>query len=90
MAINRTTIQQILDTVQELHNLQSIARRIHVEDDLYEYAVGLASYTRTTPPQCGQGVRLASSAAHSRTGWCVAGSRCSRPPATTQGEPLIT
>ena len=33
--------------VQELHTLQSVARRIHVEDDLYEYAVALASYTRT-------------------------------------------
>jgi MoxR-like ATPase len=33
--------------VQELHTLQGVARRIHVEDDLYEYAVALASYTRT-------------------------------------------
>ncbi|MEZ4298890.1 MAG: MoxR family ATPase [Polyangiaceae bacterium] len=33
--------------VPELHNLQSVARRIHVEDDLYEYAVALTSYTRT-------------------------------------------
>ena len=34
-------------TVQDLHTLQATARRIHVEDDLYEYAVGLTSYTRT-------------------------------------------
>ena len=27
MAINRTTIQQILDTVQELHNLEQIVTR---------------------------------------------------------------
>lgn len=29
--------------------LQSIAARIHVEDDLYEYAVGLTGFTRTHP-----------------------------------------
>jgi MoxR-like ATPase len=29
--------------------LQSIAARIHVEDDLYEYAVGLTSFTRSHP-----------------------------------------
>ncbi|MBK8256634.1 MAG: MoxR family ATPase [Polyangiaceae bacterium] len=33
--------------VPDLHTLQSVARRIHVEDDLYEYAVGLAAHTRT-------------------------------------------
>jgi len=33
--------------VEDLLSLQSIARRIHVEDDLYEYAVGLTTYTRT-------------------------------------------
>jgi MoxR-like ATPase len=29
--------------------LQSIAARIHVEDDLYDYAVGLAGFTRSHP-----------------------------------------
>ncbi len=29
--------------------LQSIAARIHVEDDLFEYAVGLSSFTRSHP-----------------------------------------
>ena len=29
--------------------LQSIAARIHVEDDLYEYAVGLTTFTRSHP-----------------------------------------
>ena len=29
--------------------LQSIAARVHVEDDLFEYAVALASYTRNHP-----------------------------------------
>jgi MoxR-like ATPase len=29
--------------------LQSIAARIHVEDDLYEYAVGLTGFTRAHP-----------------------------------------
>ena len=34
---------------EELLELQSVARRIHVEDDLYEYAVGLTAFTRTHP-----------------------------------------
>src|SRR4051794_38158837 len=38
---------QVTLTVQDLHTLQGVARRIHVEDDLYEYAVGLTSFTRT-------------------------------------------
>src|SRR5207244_1717560 len=32
-----------------LQRLQGVAARIHVEDDLYEYAVALAEYTRTHP-----------------------------------------
>jgi MoxR-like ATPase len=31
----------------DLLMLQNIAKRVHVEEDVYEYAVGLASYTRT-------------------------------------------
>jgi MoxR-like ATPase len=31
----------------DLLMLQGIARRVHVEDDLYEYAVGLTAYTRS-------------------------------------------
>ena len=38
----------VLD-VQGLLMLQGIARRIHVEDDIYEYAVGLTAFTRTHP-----------------------------------------
>jgi MoxR-like ATPase len=34
-------------TVADLVQLQSIAARIHIEHDLYEYAVALAAYTRT-------------------------------------------
>ena len=34
-------------SVDELLSLQSIARRIHVDDDLYEYAVGLTTFTRS-------------------------------------------
>ncbi len=33
-------------SVSTLHRLQAVAARIHVEDDLYEYAVALAEYTR--------------------------------------------
>jgi MoxR-like ATPase len=35
--------------VQDLLMLQGVARRIHVEDDLYEYAVNLTAFTRTHP-----------------------------------------
>ncbi len=36
-------------TVEELQAWQAIARRVHVDDDLYEYAVGLTAYTRNHP-----------------------------------------
>lgn len=36
-------------TVNELLNLQSLARRIHLDDDLYEYAVSLTAFTRSHP-----------------------------------------
>jgi MoxR-like ATPase len=32
-----------------LQRLQSVAARIHVEEDLFEYAVSLSEYTRTHP-----------------------------------------
>jgi MoxR-like ATPase len=38
----------ILSTA-DLVSLQSVARRVHVEEDVYEYAVGLTSFTRTHP-----------------------------------------
>jgi MoxR-like ATPase len=34
---------------EELRRLQGVAARIHVEDDLLEYAVGLAEFTRRHP-----------------------------------------
>jgi MoxR-like ATPase len=36
-------------SVSVLHRLQAVAARIHVEDDLYEYAVALSEYTRNDP-----------------------------------------
>ncbi|MEY4546565.1 MAG: hypothetical protein RL685_2760 [Pseudomonadota bacterium] len=36
-------------SVGALHRLQAVAARIHVEDDLYEYAVALSEYTRNDP-----------------------------------------
>jgi MoxR-like ATPase len=36
-------------TGPSLQRLQSVAARVHVEDDLFEYAVALAEYTRTHP-----------------------------------------
>jgi MoxR-like ATPase len=35
--------------VQDLLMIQGISRRVHVEDDVYEYAVGLTAFTRTHP-----------------------------------------
>jgi MoxR-like ATPase len=34
-------------TTEDLISLQNVAKRVHVEDDVYEYAVGLTAYTRT-------------------------------------------
>lgn len=34
-------------SVEQLLSLQSLTRRVHVDDDLYEYAVGLTTFTRT-------------------------------------------
>ncbi len=31
----------------DLLTLQGVSRRVHVEDDVYEYAVGLTAFTRT-------------------------------------------
>ena len=39
----------IVLTAADVLQLQSIAARVHVEDDLYEYAVGLATFTRNHP-----------------------------------------
>jgi MoxR-like ATPase len=36
-------------TASALHRLQSVAARVHVEEDLFEYAVSLAEYTRSHP-----------------------------------------
>src|SRR6185503_20955881 len=35
--------------VQDLQMVQGISRRVHVEDDVYEYAVGLTTFTRSHP-----------------------------------------
>jgi MoxR-like ATPase len=35
--------------VTELLALQALARRIHLDDDLYEYSVSLTSFTRSHP-----------------------------------------
>ena len=36
-------------TAEALVALQHVSRRVHVEDDLYDYAVGLTAFTRTHP-----------------------------------------
>jgi MoxR-like ATPase len=38
-----------VSSISALHRLQAVAARIHVEDDLFEYAVALAEYTRNDP-----------------------------------------
>jgi len=40
---------QAVLTPEELRRLQSVAARVHVEDDLLDYAVGLADFTRRHP-----------------------------------------
>ncbi len=40
---------QSLSTPQDLISLQNMARRIHLDEDLYEYAVGLTGFTRQHP-----------------------------------------
>jgi MoxR-like ATPase len=36
-------------SAQDLVLIQSIAKRVHVEDDIYEYAVALTTFTRSHP-----------------------------------------
>jgi MoxR-like ATPase len=36
-------------TTADLLTLQSVSKRVHVEDDVYEYAVNLTAFTRTHP-----------------------------------------
>jgi MoxR-like ATPase len=38
-----------VSSISALHRLQAVAARIHVEDDLFEYAVALSEYTRNDP-----------------------------------------
>ncbi len=40
---------QSLSTTEDLISLQSMARRIHLDEDLYEYAVSLTGFTRQHP-----------------------------------------
>ncbi|NUP13661.1 MAG: AAA family ATPase [Polyangiaceae bacterium] len=39
----------VVVSVNELLTLQALARRIHLDDDLYEYAVSLTAFTRSHP-----------------------------------------
>ena len=36
-------------TVPDIQSLQTLARRIHLDDDLYEYVVSITTFTRTHP-----------------------------------------
>jgi MoxR-like ATPase len=38
-----------VSSISALHRLQAVAARIHVEDDLFEYAVALSEHTRNDP-----------------------------------------
>jgi len=40
---------QTVISLQDVHALQALARRIHLDDDLYEYAVSLTAFTRSHP-----------------------------------------
>jgi MoxR-like ATPase len=47
-AVEPPTVRPLLNA-QDVVSLQSIAARIHVEDDLHDYAVGLTTFTRAHP-----------------------------------------
>jgi MoxR-like ATPase len=40
---------QTVISLQDVQSLQALARRIHLDDDLYEYAVSLTAFTRSHP-----------------------------------------
>jgi MoxR-like ATPase len=46
---NEPPVVRPLLTPQDTASLQAIASRIHVEDDLFDYAVGITGYTRSHP-----------------------------------------
>jgi MoxR-like ATPase len=46
---NEPPVARALLTAADVQQLQSVSARIHVEDDLLDYAVGLAAFTRNHP-----------------------------------------
>jgi MoxR-like ATPase len=63
-------------TAPEVQQLQSICARIHVEDDLLDYAVGLAAFTRNHPRVAlGASPRASLSLLQAAKGWALLGGR---------------
>ena len=63
-------------TAQDVQQLQSVAARIHVEDDLLDYAVGLASFTRNHPRVAlGASPRASLALLQAAKAWALVGGR---------------
>lgn len=63
-------------TAQDVQQLQSVTARIHVEDDLLDYAVGLAAFTRNHPRVAlGASPRASLALLQAAKGWALLGGR---------------
>ena len=63
-------------SAQDVQQIQSIASRIHVEDDLLDYAVGLAAFTRNHPRVAlGASPRASLALIQAAKGWALLGGR---------------
>ncbi len=63
-------------SAQDVQQLQSICARIHVEDDLLDYAVGLAAFTRNHPRVAlGASPRASLALLQAAKGWALLGGR---------------
>jgi MoxR-like ATPase len=63
-------------SAQDVQQLQSIAARVHVEEDLLDYAVGLAAFTRNHPRVAlGASPRASLALLQAAKGWALLGGR---------------
>jgi MoxR-like ATPase len=73
---NEPPVAKPVLTAPEVQQLQSICARIHVEDDLLDYAVGLAAFTRNHPRVAlGASPRASLSLLQAAKGWALLGGR---------------
>jgi MoxR-like ATPase len=73
---NEPPVSKPVLTAPEVQQLQSICARIHVEDDLLDYAVALAAFTRNHPRVAlGASPRASLSLLQAAKGWALLGGR---------------